>query len=205
MNSMQSTGPAVQSFRLTLASQSPRRRELLREAGYSFDVEPPDAGAEDEPRAGETPPELVERLAKQKAANVAPRIASGIVIGCDTVADCEGHILGKPRDSAHAREMLAKLRGRTHHVYSGLCVWRRPDDRVSVRVASAKLRMAAISDGDLQSYLDSRQWEGKAGAFGFQDELDWLKLLAGDPSTVVGLPLRLLADMLHEMGLREPR
>src|SRR5688500_13195744 len=117
--------------RLILASSSPRRRQLLAEWGYSFEVIAPDPAAEcvgfDE---RETPPELVVRLARQKAADVSRRIDQGIVIGCDTVAECCGQILGKPRDRQDARQMLTLLSGREHHVHSGLCLWRRPDDEI---------------------------------------------------------------------------
>jgi septum formation protein len=104
--------------RIILASSSPRRRQLLDRAGYTFEVIPPAPSAECGVCSRETPPEMVARLALQKAADVAHRVAEGIVIGCDTVAECRGHILGKPRDREHAREMLTLLSGRDHHVYS---------------------------------------------------------------------------------------
>ncbi|MEQ8785495.1 MAG: nucleoside triphosphate pyrophosphatase [Pirellulaceae bacterium] len=181
---------------LILASTSPRRRELLDVAGYTFDVVAPSETAECGICSRESPPELVARLAFQKARDVAQRIETGLILGCDTVADCCGQILGKPHDRRHAREMLVLLRGRVHSVYSGLCLWRRPDDEVSVRVCQSRLRMDAFTDEQLEAYLDSGQWEGKAGAFGYQDGLDWLHLEEGSESNVVGLPLELLAEML---------
>ncbi len=184
--------------RLILASASPRRRELLVEAGYVFEVLLPNPAAEDAPLPQETPPELVARLARQKAGDIAQRVDQGIVIGCDTVAECGGQILGKPRDRRHAREMLRQLRGHVHHVYSGLCLWRRPDDRVLTKVESTKLKMETILDAELESYLSSRLWEGKAGAFGYQDRHGWLRIVAGSESNVVGLPLELLRKMLDE-------
>lgn len=185
--------------RLILASASPRRRELLTDAGYAFEVRVPSDGAEDGQIPHESPPELVMRLARQKAGDIADRIERGIVIGCDTVAECGGQILGKPRDLAHARQMLRSLRGQVHHVYSGLCLWRRPDDRVLTRVESTKLKMEPILDSELESYLRSQLWQGKAGAFGFQDRHGWLRILAGSESNVVGLPLELLRRMLDEL------
>ena len=99
----------------------------MSEWGYSFTVIPPHESAEtDGSVPGETAPQLVARLALQKARDVALRIPSGIVIGCDTVAECRGEILGKPADRQHARQMLELLRGNEHRVYSGLCLWRRP-------------------------------------------------------------------------------
>jgi len=181
---------------LILASRSPRRRELLVQAGYTFEVIPPSDGAECGMCSGETPPELVARLARQKAQSVSAQVADGIIIGCDTVAECLGQILGKPRDTRHARQMLQLLRGREHRVYSGLCLWTRPEDRVQLDVVVTRLRMDAVSDEELEAYLATSAWEGKAGAFGYQDGLPWIRVLEGSESNVVGLPLERLARML---------
>src|SRR4029450_13720364 len=152
---------------LILASSSPRRRQLLTEAGYRFTVAAPSERAECGVCSRETPPELVARLAVQKAQDVAYRTERGLIVGCDTVAECQGQILGKPANRDHARQMLQLLRGREHHVYSGLCLWRRPGDGHEVGVDVTKLVMDPVSDADVQKYLDSSQWEGKAGAFGY--------------------------------------
>lgn len=186
----------MNSPRLTLASQSPRRRQLLEEAGYTFDVVPPHELAECGVCSGETPPELVARLAWQKARDVARRTSYGIVIGCDTVAECMGQILGKPTDRERAASMLNLLSGRVHHVYSGLCLWSRPDDTVRVEVARTRLRMDQLSVEAIEEYLDSDLWFGKAGAFGYQDRLGWVHVEQGSESNVVGLPMELLAEML---------
>jgi len=183
---------------LILASGSPRRRELLTEAGYSFRVIPPRESAECGICSGETPSELVARLARQKAADVAQRCTAGLVIGCDTVAECLGRILGKPGDIEHARQMLGLIRGREHRVLSGLCLWDVATNRHDVRVAVTRLIMEPISDDQLQAYLECGQWEGKAGAFGYQDGHDWLRVLEGSESNVVGLPMELLAEMIEE-------
>jgi len=183
---------------MILASASPRRRELLAEAGYDFIVRPPHESAEGGQRDGESPLELVARLARQKAADVAGRCVSGLVLGCDTVVECGGQVLGKPQDRAHARQMLERLRGHEHHVVSGLCLWGVPGDRHRVKVAATRLVMTPISDQQLEGYLDTGDWRGKAGAFGYQDGHDWLQILEGSESNVVGLPLELLDEMLRE-------
>ena len=193
--------------KLILASGSPRRRELLTEAGYTFEVVVPSESAED--LSGETAvaadvdlsrlvpaARWVARLAWQKAVDVAERTTSGVLIACDTVAECDGHILGKPEDRDDARRMLKHLSGREHHVYSGLCVWRLPDGRPDLRVATTTLRMDALTDDALEDYLASGAWQGKAGAFGYQDRLGWVHVVAGSQSNVVGLPMELLAEML---------
>lgn len=182
--------------RLILASRSPRRRELLGAAGYEFDVVPAADSAECGVCSRESPPELVARLAYQKAGDVARSLDAGLVLGCDTVAECQGQILGKPQNREHARDMLQLLRGREHHVYSGVCLWDRPSDRTLVQVDVTRLRMDLITEEQLAEYLDSGDWEGKAGAFGYQDRHDWLHVIHGSESNVVGLPLELLAAML---------
>ena len=182
--------------KLILASSSPRRRELLREAGYGFEIVAPSETAECGVCSGESPPEMVARLAYQKAEDVVQRTESGLVLGCDTVAECAGQILGKPADEAHAREMLALLSGREHHVYSGLCLWRVPEGKPLVEVDQTTLTMRQLSPGEIDDYLASGLWEGKAGAFGLQDRLGWLTIVRGSESNVVGLPLERLADML---------
>ncbi|MGO8748861.1 MAG: Maf family protein [Thermoguttaceae bacterium] len=182
--------------RIILASGSPRRRELLAEAGYLFEVRRPRETAECGVCSAESPAELVARLAYQKTSDVATGVDSGIIVGCDTVAECHGRILGKPRDETDARQMLELLRGREHRVWSGLCVWKVPEGRPDVRVACTVLRMDVLSDAQIADYLASGAWEGKAGGFGYQDRLGWVHITEGSPSNVVGLPMELLAEML---------
>jgi septum formation protein len=182
--------------RLILASGSPRRRQLLSDAGYEFEVIEPGAAAECGICSRETPPETVGRLAYQKAGDVARRCEDAIVIGADTVAECCGQILGKPADERHAREMLNLLRGREHQVFTGICLWQRPGDETIVRVDVTKLQMDDVSEEQVDAYLDTGDWKGKAGAFGYQDQHDWLRIIEGSESNVVGLPMEMLAEML---------
>jgi septum formation protein len=187
--------------KLILASRSPRRRELLTEAGYPFEVVPPEENVECGICSRESPAELVARLAYEKAANVAGRLGRGLILGCDTVAECDGQVLGKPPDIATARRMLELLRGREHRVLSGVCLWDYPVRSPDTRVAVTKLRMDALSESQLDEYLQSYQWEGKAGAFGYQDRLGWVHVIDGSQSNVVGLPLELLSEMLGASGV----
>ncbi len=196
---------AKQVPKLILASRSPRRRELLAAAGYRFEVCPASEAAECGVCSGETPAQLVARLAYQKAADVARRIGrieGAAVLGCDTIAECGGRILGKPADEADARRMLETLSGREHRVLSGLCLWPLPDGQPVVRMAVTTLRMDRLTPEQLDAYLAGGQWEGKAGAFGYQDGLDWVHVVAGSESNVVGLPLELLAEMIQSLETR---
>ncbi len=178
------------------------------EAGIAFRVVEPDTGAECGICSRETPPELVARLAFQKAANVLCKLESqghseGWVLACDTVAECCGLILGKPENREHAKEMLNRLRGREHAVYSGICLWSVASHRRIVEVDVSRLFMHPISDAELESYLDTDQWIGKSGAFGFQDGPAWLELRQGSASNVVGLPMERLGKMMERLTLEE--
>jgi len=175
----------------------------MRQHGYEFVVEIPSPEAECGLCSQESPPELVQRLAFQKAADVAPRIPQGILIAADTVAHCYGHILGKPRNRQHAAEMLHLMSGRVHQVYTGIVLWQRPSDIRIQDVVRTDLRMDVLDQEALETYLDSEEWEGKAGAFGYQDGLDWVHIVEGEETNVVGLPMPRLAEMLQVLAKTE--
>ena len=181
---------------LILASQSPRRKSLMHEYGYTFLVHPPSDTAEGGMCSGETPPELVVRLAKQKAEDVAKQYEYAVIIGCDTVAECMGTVLGKPVDIDDARRMLTMLRGKDHRVLSGLCIWKRPSDDVTLKLDITTLHMDDVTDSQVEEYLATEKWQGKAGAFGYQDGWDWLHVIQGSETNVIGLPMEVLADAL---------
>jgi septum formation protein len=200
---------------MILASGSPRRRELLAEAGYAFEVVPPGESAECGICSTGGPAALVVELAMSKAVNVMAQLrdagrlsADTLLLACDTVAECGGQVLGKPHDEAHARDMLSRLRGSVHRVYSGICLWQPlavdQSAEPRVRVATSELRMDAISDEQLEDYMASGLWKGKAGAFGYQDRAGWLHLAAGSESNVVGLPMELLEEMLAPWTVAQP-
>jgi len=187
---------------LILASASPRRKQLLAEAGFLFKTLLPDKHAEDERLPGELPEAYVRRLAFQKAKNVAERVEEGIILGGDTVVLCGEHILEKPVDRNDARKMLRQLRGQIHQVLSGLCLLKKEGGQKEPGTEAALLEtertylmMQPISDEDIETYLDTELWQGKAGAFGYQDGNDWIRILEGSESNVVGLPLELFRKM----------
>lgn len=192
---------------LVLGSGSPRRRHLLAEAGYEFIVVAPHDSVECGICSTGGPAALVVELAVSKALDVAAQLreqAAGqgaVILACDTVAECRGEVLGKPHDEAHARSMLHRLRGTLHRVYSGVCVWRPTADNPDVRLAVSELRMDPIADAEIEDYLASGLWQGKAGAFGYQDRAGWLHLASGTESNVVGLPMELVPEMLAAYGV----
>lgn len=186
--------------KLVLASRSPRRRELLQEYGYEFTVIEPDESAEDGICSGETPAEYVARLAYQKAMNVAKDLESGLVIGCDTVAEISGQILGKPRDVDHAKQMLQLISGKKHRVMSGISLIKRPDNSIRTDVVVTIVEMDPLTDHAIDEYLETDLWIGKAGAFGLQDGIEWVKVIDGSESNVVGLPMERLGELLAEIN-----
>ena len=185
---------------LVLASGSPRRSQLLASAGYSFSVMVAGEDAECGVCSRETAPEMVARYAYRKAADVVAKLDSGLVLAADTVASCLGQILGKPRDQRHAEQILRLLSGRRHDVYTGVCLWSAQNKKCVVEVVRTELEMSPLTEKMLQHYLDSMKWEGKAGAFGYQDGNDWLRVRSGSESNVVGLPMERLAELLENFN-----
>lgn len=186
---------------LVLASGSPRRSQLLKAAGYEFSVDPASDGAECGICSGDAAPEFVARNAYRKALDVAKRYDDGMIVAADTVAWCDGQILGKPRDQQHAESMLRMLSGRKHDVFTGICLWSNRSERCFVDVVRTTLVMLSLSEQQLDSYLESMKWEGKAGAFGYQDGNDWLSVVDGGSETnVVGLPMERLKEILENFG-----
>jgi septum formation protein len=182
---------------LILASASPRRRQLLAEAGYRFEVDPSDVD-EPEPARGTPVTLYVANLAWRKAMAVAHRRGSGLVLGADTACAVGDEILNKPADRADAERMIRLQEGRDTYVATGLCLVRadRGDWVGAVEVSVCRFRV--LTDEERDGYLDSGRWEGKAGAYGVQDEDPWIEVASGSRSNVVGLPLERLAALLEE-------
>jgi septum formation protein len=194
----------AEELRLILASTSPARRELLERAGYAFTVMPSQV---DEP-TGEGFADvrsLVEHIAWLKAAAVAPRVAGGIVLAADTVGWLNGQVIGKPADAADARRILRALGGTEHELWTGVCLWRRPDDlQVSWQEVS-RVVFAQLTEAHLDEYLATRTWQGCSGAYAVQEGHDpYVRVVTGSVSNVIGLPMesleRVLAWMLGERG-----
>ena len=183
---------------LILASASPRRKQLLTEAGFTFETRLPDENAEDARQPNEPPETYVRRLALQKTKNVADKIEQGIILGGDTIVLCGDNILEKPVDRNDARKMLRQLRGQIHCVLSGLCLIKKKigtETTIHHGTEVTRLAMKPIAEEMLEAYLNTEAWQGKAGAFGYQDGNDWITLLEGSESNVVGLPLKLFQKM----------
>ena len=189
---MSSTRP-----RVILASQSPRRRELLSLIGIPHEVRPADI--DERYVAGEKPHEHAERLARDKAAAILEPEA--VVIGSDTIVVVGGHVLGKPKDESDAARMLRHLSGRSHTVITAVAVaWK---DRVESGVEEVEVTFHALSDADISAYIATREPMDKAGAYGIQGfGATIVARVNGDYFAVMGLPLQRLVLLLGRMGLR---
>ena len=191
----------TQSLPLILASQSPRRKELLTEAGYTFSVCAPDDSVEKGVCSKCSPSQLVVDSAVAKAAAIAGQSAQQgtdgtIILAADTVGVCKAEVLGKPVDADHARRMLRLMSGTAHEVLTGVCLWHLPSQRFLTFLEKTTVEMDVLSDEMIAEYLDTDLWIGKAGAFGFQDGLDWVRIVKGLASTVVGLPVERLPQWM---------
>ena len=184
---------------LILASGSPRRKELLEANGYSFSVIVPDESVEASVSSDLPPSEFVAAASFAKAQAILALVDRGVIIAADTVAVCGGQIIGKPRNRSHARDILNTLRGRDHQVLTGVTLWDKTSNRNITVVERTDLVMEAIAPADLEAYLETNQWQGKAGAFGYQDGLDWVRISQGLESNVVGLPIELIPDLLKKL------
>jgi septum formation protein len=194
---------------LVLASASPRRQELLRNAGIPFVVQPTDIP--EVPEDGEVPPTFAERMAREKALAVFHQRPNDFVLGADTIVVADAEILGKPRDAADAARMLRLLSGRRHQVTTGVCLVGqdlRSEKRKletgfeDVRSETTLVTMDALSDEDIRSYISTGEPMDKAGAYAIQGRASrWISRIEGDYFNVVGLPISLVYKMLREHGV----
>lgn len=191
--------PRSQVRRLILASASPRRASLLRQAGYRFEVIPPTHDEPDPQRLTLTPPQLAEALSFFKAASVSARVGAGTILAADTIVVCGGDVFGKPRDAEHARRILASLAGKVQDVITGVTLLDAETHRRLIRHELTRVTMRPMSPEQLDAYVAAGDWKGKAGAYGIQDTGDaFVASYEGSFSNVVGLPLELVDQMLRE-------
>ncbi|OLB30712.1 MAG: septum formation inhibitor Maf [Acidobacteria bacterium] len=190
-------------MKLILASASPRRAAILRDAGYHFTVL--SSAVDETPYPEESPEDLVLRLAQSKADLAAARsVGPAILIAADTEVVLDGQIFGKPRSSEDARRMLKKLSGRTHTVLTGVALVRLPNVERLTFVESTLVEFAPLSDEEITRYLSTGEPHDKAGAYAIQGYAGrYIPRIAGCYFNVVGLPLARLQHALSELGWRE--
>lgn len=184
---------------MILASASPRRRDLLDLIGIAHEVRPADIDETALP--AEAPIPHAERLARAKAHALAEGHPDLVVIAADTIVVVDGNILGKPRDEAHAAEMLRRLAGREHTVYTAIAVAR--DARTESAVEAVRVTFRALTDDEIAAYIATREPMDKAGAYGIQGYgATIVERVDGDYFSVMGLGLRRLVELLARVGVR---
>jgi septum formation protein len=190
-------------MKLILASASPRRAQILHDAGYSFSVL--SSAVDETPYAGETPQQLVQRLAEAKAGLVAARaVGPAIIIAADTVVALDGQLLGKPRSTDDARRMLELLSGRSHSVITGVCLIRLPEAERRQFTESTLVHFARLSSDEISRYLATEEPYDKAGAYAIQGRAGrYVPRIEGCYHNVVGLPLSQLSGALATLGWSE--
>lgn len=186
--------------RLILASESPRRRELLSALGVPFRVVP--SGVDETPRPGETPARFVLRAALDKGLEVAGRHPASFVLSADTIVAAGGRILGKPRDRADARRMVSSLAGREHRVYTSVCLLC-PERRYrDVGTEVTRVVFRSLTRGEVAAYVRTGECDDKAGAYAAQGAgMLLIDRIAGSFSNVVGLPMTRVVAMLRKARL----
>lgn len=189
------------NIRLILASASPRRRALLREAGFEFEVIPADLD-EESIAIDATPPERAMRLADAKALHISRLHPDAVILAADTLVVFGDQVIGKPRDASHARKILMTLEGTTHIVATGVSVRRLSTKHVAVNRALSAVRMRRLGGAEIEKYLRTEEWRGKAGAYGIQDKDPFVIRMTGSQSNIVGLPMALAREMLAAAGIK---
>jgi septum formation protein len=189
--------------RLILASASPRRQSLLREAGYEFEIDPAEVD-ESNFSLGALPSHVAASLAQSKAETVAARHPDDVVLGADTIVAFGDRVLGKPIDAEDAKRMLWLLAGTTHLVISGVCIINRNANFQRLFRVMSAVRMRLLNANEIARYVASGEWQGKAGGYGIQDPDPFVTHVSGSKTNVVGLPMSATKKMLAEAGI-EPR
>lgn len=184
-----------------LASASPRRLELLKRGGLVPDRIVP-AGIDETPRKGELPAAHAKRLARDKAEKIASQHPDAVVLAADTVVSCGRRTLPKAEDEESARECLHLLSGRRHRVTTAICVMQ--GKRVLSREVVTRVRMKKLTKAEIDAYVASGEWQGKAGGYAIQERADaFIPWISGSYSNVVGLPLAETSTMLASFGIRK--
>lgn len=185
-----------QPDRLVLASSSPRRAQLLREAGYRFTIVPPPFAEPEKPHPEQDPAAFAESLAYYKARSIADINSADTLLAADTISVIGTEVFGKPTDRDDARRILSRLVGTTHRVITGVALMHPETDQRLMGHEISVIHMRSVRNDALERYLDSGAWQGKAGAYGIQDRDDpFVERYEGSFTNIVGLPMDLVRDM----------
>jgi len=186
--------------KIILASSSPRRKQILKQVGLDFVVEVSDY--EEKSLPGVIPSEFVETLSLGKAKAVAKNHNNAIIIGADTIVVLDNQILGKPKTKEDAKEMLKKLSGNTHSVFTGFTIIDTKNKKTITNHVETKIKFKNLSDEEILGYVETGEPMDKAGAYGVQDRgALFVEHIEGDYSSVTGLPIVKIFEVLKTLGI----
>ena len=188
------------SVSIILASRSPRRKELLSEAGYEFTTVWPDIDESAFDIEGISPYKYAERLALAKAKSVAEKHPQHLVLGADTVADFEGRIVGKPADAKEAEEITRMLFSRPHKVITAVAIVRIIDGIEIVESDSTTVYPKKLTESQIAEHIKGGSWRGKAGAYAISERDEFVERIEGSLTNVMGLPMELVQRLLKEFA-----
>ena len=185
--------------KLILASQSPRRKELLLEHGFQFEIIPSHTAETLDPKL--TPAQNALLIAKQKALEVAQK-KEGIILAADTIVEIKNKILGKPKDKIHARKMLEELSGQSHKVITAFVIHDSQTKKEISKIVSTKVTLKKLSSQFIEHYLTTHNPIDKAGGYAIQEDGDqFVEKIEGSLTNVVGLPIEEIKDTLQKFGI----
>ena len=186
---------------IILASASPRREQLLKQAGLKFTIDP--ANYKELIKEKLSPSRLAKRLSFEKAVIIAPKYKNALIIAADTLVTCKGKILGKPKNEEDAKKMLLFLNGKMHSVITGFTLFDTQTNKFTTKSVTSKIYFNKISKEEINNYVTSKKPLDKAGAYGIQElPKKFVKDIKGDYSSIVGLPIHALLQELRKLGIQ---
>ena len=182
-----------------LASASPRRKLLLEQAGYEFEIVV--SNTDESQYTANNSAELTKTLALAKASDIANANPDKLVLGSDTVVDFNGQIIGKPRDAKHAEQITRMLFSAPHDVITGVALVRKSDNTKIVKAATTKVFPNKLTEEQIVEHIRNGGWQGKAGAYGIQETGDeFVERIEGSFTNVIGLPMELIAEIFTSLS-----
>jgi len=186
------------NYKIVLASGSPRRIELMRKVLPEVEIIPPDVDERIQ-KDDLSPEELVLSIAEKKAMSVRDKVDRGIIVAADTIVVLDDKIFGKPHTEEEAERMICELQGREHSVYTGVVIVKVPDNIVRRFAERSKVKIKAMNDDEVTTYIKHAKWQDKAGAYGIQETPDIVEYYHGDYYNIVGLPVDKTLELIHKV------
>ncbi|MFC1811007.1 Maf family protein [Patescibacteria group bacterium] len=188
--------------KIILASQSPRRIEILKDLKINFETKPSQCRELSFKESQMTPTEFAIANAERKARDIAQNESNALVIGMDTIGEYENQVIEKPRDQEHAKEMINLLNSTSHNVITGICIIDADSEDKVAAAETTKVKFTTMSDNEIEAYLDTGDWEGLACGYGIQGlGALFIEKIEGDYFNVVGFPVFRFYHLMKQIGV----